>query len=124
MSDFSVLHQEAHEAGAAAAAACVPAPMVVGSPSSIFGGDIDPSKPVYYVADGPCGFAWVKFKGNVPFGRWAKKAGIARSAYGGGLQLWVSGYGQSVAKKEAYAQAYARALRAAGVDAYAESRLD
>ncbi len=79
----------------------------------------------WYVADGVCGFAWIKIRpANSSFALWAKKAGIAKPAYGGGLQIWVSGYGQSMQKKEAYAAAYAKVLSEAGIKAHSESRMD
>jgi hypothetical protein len=122
--DFNTIWAEADLAGKAAANAATPTPIVVGTPTTPFGGDIDYSKPTYFVADGLCGFAWVKFKGNTGFGRWAKKSGLARPAYGGGLSYWITVGRQSVAIKEAYAQAFAKVLRDYGIEAYAESRLD
>ena len=41
-----------------------------------------------------------------------------------GLSVWVSEGGQSMERKEAYARAYADVLRAAGIEAYAGSRMD
>lgn len=77
------------------------------------------------VLDGVCGFAWVNVPGNSGFGRWAKKTGLMRKAYAGGVQLWVSDYGQSMTRKEAFAYAYADSLRASGVEnVYAGSRMD
>jgi predicted CoA-binding protein len=53
-----------------------------------------------------------------------KKKGIARSHYPSGLCVWVSEFGQSVDRKAAYAGAFAQVLRNAGIDCYANSRLD
>lgn len=39
---------------------------------------------------GNCGFAWITMPGNIPFARWAKKAGIARKGYPTGYQIWYS----------------------------------
>lgn len=122
--DFAVLYEQADTAGKQAADAAVPTPMIVGEETTPFNGVIDYTKPTYFVSEGLCGFAWVNFKGNTAFGRWAKKAGKASPACGGGLQVWVRGYGQSVTRKEAYAQAFAAVLRAEGIEAYAGSRLD
>lgn len=122
--DFAALYAEADAAGKAAAEAAIPVPIVVGEETSPFSGQVDYSKPTYFVSEGLCGFAWVNFKGNTAWGRWAKKNGVATPAYGGGLQVWVRGYGQSVTRKEAYADAFAAVLRDNGVDAYAGSRLD
>ena len=122
--DFAALFEAAEAAGREAADAAIPTPIVVGQETSPFSGQIDYAKPTYFVSEGLCGFAWVSFKGNTAFGRWAKKTGKARPAYGGGLQVWVFGFGQSVTRKEAYAQAFAGVLQAAGIAAYAGSRLD
>ena len=121
--DYAALYAAADAAGKQAADAAVPTPMIVGKAIGLTD-QIDYSQPTYFVADGPCGFAWVQFAGNTGWGRWAKKEGHARPAYGGGLQIRVADYGQSVMRKEAYAQAFADVLREAGVTAYAESRLD
>jgi hypothetical protein len=121
---FEALYAQADAAGRLAAEDAVPTPIVLGSETAPFNGVIDYSKPTYYVSEGLCGFAWVNFKGNTAFGRWAKKAGKADKAYGGGLQVWVSGFGQSVTRKSAYAQAFAAVLTEAGITAYAGSRLD
>ena len=122
--DYAALYEQAEAAGREAADAAVPVPMIVGEETSPLSGVIDHSKPTYFVSEGLCGFAWVSFKGNTGFGRWAKKAGKAKPAYGGGLRVSVFGYGQSVTRKEAYAHAFAAVLRDNGVEAYAESRLD
>jgi len=37
-----------------------------------------------------CGFAWLTLPGNIPFGRWAKKEGIASKGYPTGLSIWYS----------------------------------
>jgi hypothetical protein len=123
MSDFASIHQQAHEAGMAAVESAQVAPMIVGSPSTPLGNDIDPKQRVYYVADGVCGFAWIVVKGNDGFGRWACKQGIARDGYKCKM-IWVSQFNQSMQKKEAYASAYAKVVRDAGYSAYSESRMD
>lgn len=124
MTNFEALYNKANEAGKAAVAGFTPTPMVVGTASSFFSDKIDHNKPVYTVPDGVCGFAWIKFKGNTPFGKWAKKTGIAKPGYPNGLQIWVSAYNQSMEKKEQYAQAFAKVLKENGIDAYADSRMD
>jgi len=121
---FEALYAQADAAGHLAAEASVPTPIVVGEETAPFNGVIDYAKPTYYVSEGLCGFAWINFAGNTAFGRWAKKTGKASKAYGGGLQVWVSGYGQSVTRKGAYAGAFAAILTEAGITAYAGSRLD
>jgi hypothetical protein len=77
------------------------------------------------IADGVCGFAWITVKpGNCGFAKYLVKKGAARRAYGGGVSVWVSAFNQSMAKKEAYARAFAEVLANAGIRAYAESRMD
>lgn len=110
---YRAIFEAAHHAGHEAATKTVPEPMtVVGA------------KQIWHVPEGMCGFAWVAFKGNTGFGRWAAKNNIARKAYTGGLHLWVSAYEQSYDRKSAYANAFAEKLRSYGIDAYADSRLD
>lgn len=121
---YAALAKKADAAGKAAAEAKTPTPMIVGEAKSLFDDSIDYSKPTYFVESGVCGFAWVFVKGNTGFGRWAKNAGIASKGYPTGLNIRVSGYGQSYERKMAYAQAYAAVLKEAGVTAYAEGRLD
>lgn len=114
-SEYITLYEKADAAGKAAAVACVPNPMVVCQGDAI----------VEVVNDGVCGFAWVTVRpGNSSFALWLKKNMGARRAYYGGMELWVSSYGQSMARKEAYAQAFANVLREAGINAYAGSRMD
>lgn len=115
------------------------APMVVSQHAN----PLDDNSPVtqrYFVADGPCGFAWVILKpGNSSFAKWAvaqrksgKSGGKANKAvllpdgptYGGGVRFWVSGFNQSMQKKETYAAAFAGVLHASGLNAYSDSRMD
>lgn len=114
-SGFAALTAAAHAAGIKAGRECRPIPMIVSTASGIA---------IECVDDGACGFAWIEFPGNTAFGRWAKKQGLARSHYPSGLCIWVSEFGQSIDRKEAYSVAYARVLRDAGVKAFAGSRLD
>ena len=120
-SQFQSIFNIAHEAGMIAASAMVPQPMIVQNMAGISN---QPIGPKYFVSEGVCGFAWIKVPGNSGFGRWAKKSGIARASYPSGLQIWVSAFGQSMERKEAYAYAFAASLVAAGINAYAESRMD
>jgi len=117
---FESLAKQAHAAGMAAGTACIPIPMGVGQPMP--DGSV---KLIEVVEDGACGFAWVTIRpGNSSFSIWAKKAGIASRAYGGGVMVWVGGFNQSMARKEAYARAYAEVLTAYGIKAYSGSRMD
>lgn len=80
----------------------------------------------FVVSEGACGFAWVTIRpANCRFANFLKKKGLARNAYGGGVQIWISAHGQSIARKEAHADAMAEVIRSAGIErCYAGSRLD
>lgn len=122
---FSALLARAYQEGRKAGLACRPTPMLVGEAKSPTSSEIDYSKPVYHVDDGACGFAWVKVRpATTPFARWLKKHNLARSSYSGGLDIWISEFGQSVDRKTAMATAMAKVLSEAGITAYADSRLD
>jgi len=112
---FRELFDRAWSDGARAAANVVPPAM------HVYQGDVL----VAVEKEGPCGFAWVRVRGaGTSFARWLVKQGLARKAYGGGLDVWVSDYGQSMARKEAHASAMAETLRAGGIDCYSDHRLD
>ena len=117
---FQTLHERAHDAGMKAGTESSPIPMTV-QEADLSG---NPIGKTWYVSEGACGFAWIRFKGNTAWGKWAKAQGIATPAYPKGLQIWVSEFNQSVTRKEAYANAYAKVLCGAGIEAYADSRLD
>jgi len=127
MKEFENIFEAADTAGREAVSKLDVRPMVVGH-AGVFDSKIDQTKPVYYVADGVCGFAWVNIKpGNSKFANWLKKKGLARSdSYYGGVTIWVSEFNQSMQKKEAYAYAFAKVVDEAGVvkQAYASSRMD
>lgn len=116
--DFVKIYNAADLAGSIAALGITPTAMRV----------IDPiNRTVEVVNDGVCGFAWVNIKpGNSGFAKFLKNNGYARKDdYYGGVTVWVSGYNQSMQKKEAYAGAFARSLRDAGFDrVYSMSRMD
>ncbi len=123
--NFETLFVKAEMAGIEAATKCVPVPMIVQQRAN----PLDDHSPVVKqyapVMDGVCGFAWVIVRpGNCSFANWLKKNGHGSSAYGGGVQIWVSRYNQSMTKKEAHAHAMAKVLAGAGIRAYACSRMD
>jgi len=123
--DFQALWDKAVAAGKAAGNAAVPVPMVVSQRANPLN-DNSPAVKEWFVADGVCGFAWVKVKpGNSAFANWLKKKGYARKdSYGGGVSISVSDYNQSMARKEAHAYAMADVFQAAGFKAYGQSRMD
>lgn len=115
---------EAIAAGCAAGLGNTPDPMVV--VDSATGQRWD-------VSGGACGFAWVNVPLNTALGkailrRYENTRGeifSAHKGYGGGVDLWVSGFGQSIDRKEAAAGAVARYLSSKGYQkVYAHSRLD
>ena len=116
-SNITALVDSAIKAGRAAAEAIEPMPMVV----------TDASRgKSYFVSEGPCGFAWINVKpANCAVAKYLKAHYRAsRDSYNGGITYWVHDYGQSMARKEAFAYAMAKVLRDAGIRAYAGSRMD
>ena len=108
---FRTLANQAYDAGLSAGKECQPVPMHI--------------KGYAPVADGACGFAWVTVRpGNSSFAIWAKKNAGFSKAYRGGVELWIHAFNQSMARKEAFARAYAEVLRDAGIEAYSGSRMD
>ena len=120
------IYTEAHALGIKAGNGCSPTPMVVGTPTTPLGNDIDYSKDTYYVSDGVCGFAWVNIKpARGKFVKYLKDNDIGRKdSYYGGYTIWVSGFGQSMTRKENYARAFVKVLNDNGLKAYAMSRMD
>ena len=126
MCKLNDIHNEAVAAGIAAGNAHRPTPMVVGSPSTLFGNDVDPNQPTYYVDSGVCGFSWVSIRpARGKFVSFLKKAGVGRrDEYAGGYRIPCFEFGQSLEKKERYTRAYAEVLNNHGIKAYADSRMD
>ena len=125
--NYEKILAEAHEAGVAAGSAKVATPMTLVE-SDLFD---NPIGKTYYVPEGPCGFAWVVTNehGNGKFVKYLKSIsdGMAvgnKCYYGGYYVKWVRDFGQSIEKKEAYADAYAAILKDYGIRAYSGSRLD
>lgn len=114
MNNFPALHKAAELAGREAALAAAPQMIKVKDGSGkVFG-----PFPI-------CGFAWVVVKPNRgKFAEYLKEFGGFKKHYGGGISYWIHDYDQSFDMKRAHATAYAKALKDAGYDAYADSRLD
>lgn len=127
---YDALLKTAHDAGMVAGNAATPTPMIVGTPTTPFGSDIDASLPTYLVDGGPCGFAWVQVTGNTSFGYWVRRTEMPsgkkfrRSQYHGGYRMSVQEFGQSMERKVAYVRAFVKVLREAGIDAFCDSRMD
>ena len=119
------LLERAHLMGMDAGRSVGVTPMVVGSPSTPFGSDIDYSKKTYFVEGGICGFAGVVIKpARGKFVSYLKSIGIGNKHYYGGYYVSVREFGQSLTRKEAYADAYAKVLSEAGFKCYVDSRMD
>jgi len=114
---YAALWRDATSAARTAAGAVQPVGMTVHNPSTGQRWD---------VAEGVCGFAWVTVRpATSRFARWLIKSKHARvDSYAGGARISISSYGQSMQRKEAYAQTLADSLTTAGFQAYAGSRMD
>jgi hypothetical protein len=125
---FKAIFEEARLAGMAAGNSATPRPMVVTRDSMAIvtaAGRQNILDRDYVVPEGPCGFAWVVIRpGNSPAAIYAKKNLRAHKHYYGGMELWVSEFGQSMERKEAYARAYADVLKKHGIQASYGSRMD
>jgi len=125
---FEAAFAKASEAGKAAGEAAKPRAMMVVEHSNPLDSNSLPKR-MWHEPEGMCGFAWVNVSpGNSPFANWLKKNGLARKAYGGGVDIWISDFGQSVERKEACANAMAKVLKeelgSNSLSIYASSRLD
>ena len=120
--NYVAIYEAANAAGYAAVAALEVVPMVVQERYNPLD-DGSPVKREYFVPDGPCGFAGIVVR-DIKFANVLKRSGIGRANYGGGYRINVSDFNQSLQKKEAYAEAFAKVLNESGIRAYAESRMD
>ena len=119
------LYEKAHLAGMRAGNGEKVTPMIVGTPSTPFGSDIDHSKPTYFVEGGACGFAGVVIKpARGKFVSLLKKHDLGWKHYYGGFYMTCREFGQSLARKEAYCEAFARVLGEEGIRCYVDSRMD
>jgi hypothetical protein len=101
------------------------APMVVGTPTELMGNEIDYSKKTYVVEGGVCGFAGVVIKpARGKFVSYLKSIGKGNKHYYGGWYVSVREFGQSLVRKEAYADAFASVLKELGMRVYVDSRMD
>ena len=100
-------------------------PMVLGTPTELFGNEIDWDKTTYHVSDGVCGFAGVVIKpARGKFVSYLKSLGMGYKHYYGGWYVSVREFGQSMTRKEAYADAFAKVLTEEGMRCYVDSRMD
>ena len=118
------IFESARQAGLGAGAVSQPQEMVVQEHANMHD-DTSAIVKEWHVPDGPCGFAWIRIRpGNSSAALYAKQHLGATTGYYGGVEISVTGYGQSVARKEAYATAFAKVLCEHGITAFADSRLD
>ena len=122
----ATVYADAHAKGIAAGNGCNPTPMVVGTPTTPLGNDIDYSKDTHYVSDGVCGFAWINIKpARGKFVTYLKKNNIGyRDSYRGGYSIPCYEGNQSMELKEAYTAAFADVLYENGLNVYTSSRMD
>jgi hypothetical protein len=134
--DYGQLFEELKLVSKQALAECpAPTPMIVGYPSTPLGNDVDLSKEHWFVADGVCGFAWVILEsGRTGFAQWLLKNDLGRKwwSYGRTKGVVVNTYdrygfaniGQSYEKNKFVANKIAARLRAEGIDAWVDARVD
>ena len=121
---FQQSYDAAHAAGMQAGQTVGVTPMVVQQHANM-ANDNSPVVQQWVVDEGVCGFAWVVIRpATSSFARWLKKNNLGDKHYYGGIAVWVREFGQSMTRKEAYAQEFATVLRSRGFDAHAESRMD
>ena len=119
------LLEKAHLMGMDAGRSVGVTPMIVGSPSTPFGNDVDYSKKTYFVEGGVCGFAGVVIKpARGKFVSYLKGLDKGYKHYYGGWYVSVREFGQSLTRKEAYAEAFAKVLGEVGMRCYVDSRMD
>ena len=100
-------------------------PMLLGTPTELMGNDIDYSKKTYFVESGVCGFAGVVIKpARGKFVSYLKSLDMGYKHYYGGWYVSVREFGQSLTRKEAYAEAFAKVLSEVGMRCYVDSRMD
>ena len=118
------LYIQAHNAGNNAVTTTTVTPMIVTQSAN----PLDDSSAVvnaWIVNDGVCGFANVIIKpATSKFAKFLVANQLARKHYAGGVSMSIRDFNQSLTKKEAYAQGFAKVLRDNGIDAWAESRMD
>jgi len=125
------IYVKASEAAEAAVRACRPTPMIVGSPTTPFGNEIDETKPTYFVEGGVCGFASVVIKpARGSLVALLKQRGIGRKSYYGGWDVSSWEFAPSIRRDQSYERACAAAnaaaivLRSYGINAGVDSRID
>lgn len=112
-----------------------PAPIIVGTPTTPLGSDIDYSKQVWLHSEGVCGFATVVLEsGRSGFAQWllANNYGSKWWSFGRHKGVGVATYprygfaniGQSYERNKFVASKIAEYLRAQGIACWVDSRVD
>jgi hypothetical protein len=122
---------EASEAAEAAVKACRPTPIVVGTPTTPLGNQIDETKETWFVEGGVCGFASVIIKpARGKFVTLLKNRGIGGAHYYGGYSVSSWQFAPSIRQDQSYERACAAAagavkvLQSYGINAYVDARID
>ncbi len=122
---------EAAEAAEAAVKACRPTPMIVGSPSTPLGNDVDMSQQTWFVEGGVCGFASVVIKpARGSLVTLLKQRNVGRKSYYGGWDVASWEFAPSIRRDQSYERACAAAEAAAsvlckyGINAGVDARID
>ncbi len=132
---FDALKSVSHEALAECPA---PTPMIVGSPSTPLGTDVDPNQKTWFVEGGVCGFATVVLEsGRTGFAQWllaersdklGSKWWSAGRTKGVGLYTFArygfADAGQSFERKRFIARKMASYLREQGYECWVDARVD
>lgn len=123
---FDDIWKEAISIGDKAGSSITPTPMLVQQHSNM----IDDTSQVvkeYCVPDGVCGFAGIVFDpARQPFVKWLVREypNITHKHYKKGRELFMRGFGQSMQRKEAAANAMAKFFNENGINCYSWSRMD
>jgi hypothetical protein len=125
------IYVEASEAAEAAVRACRPKAIIVGSPSTPLGNDVDPNQQTWYVEGGVCGYAAVVIKpARGSLVTLLKQRNVGRKSYYGGWDVASWEFAPSIRRDQSYERACAAAgaaaavLRSYGINAGVDSRID
>lgn len=125
------IYVEASEAAEAAVKACRPQAIIVGSPSTPLGNDVDPNQQTWYIEGGVCGYASVVIKpARGAFVSLLKSRNVGRKSYYGGWDVSSWEFAPSIRRDQSYERACAAAgaaaevLRKYGINAGVDSRID
>lgn len=118
------IYIQAHDAGNNAVTQTTITPMVVSQKANPLNDSSETIKQ-WVVNDGVCGFASVIIKpATNKFAKYLVANQLARKHYAGGVSMSIRDFNQSLTKKAAYAEGFAKVLRDNGINAWAESRMD